>query len=160
MVAPAGMMLSQDPGASLCTFPLGACLGVAIYDPIAKVGGVLHSLLPASSLDPARAASRPGMFLDTGLTALLEGALQLKATRESLQVYVAGAAQIMDDPDFFDIGKSNCDIFHSLLQQRGVKVHAQNVGGRTNRSMELILATGEVRLRFSGQSEPTPLCKP
>jgi len=160
IVVPGGWLLSRDSTASLCTFPLGACLGIAIYDPVAKVGGLLHSLLPASSLDPKRAASRPGMFLDTGLTALLDGAQRLKATRKSLRVFVAGAAQIIDETALFNIGKINCDILPQLLRQLGVKLHAQNVGGRTNRSMELILATGEVLLKFSGQTASMLLCKP
>jgi chemotaxis protein CheD len=160
MVGLAGFEVSQDPDVMLCTLPLGACLGIAIYDPKVKVGGVLHCLLPASSLDPKRAASHPGMFVDTGLEALLARAQQLNATRKNLRVFVAGAAQILDEHPFFSIGKSNFDILAGLLAQQGVGVYAQRVGGRTNCSMELTLATGEVRLKYSGQAEPQTLCKP
>ena len=72
MVGMADLMISQDQSFVLCTFPLGACLGIAVYDPVVKVGGLLHSMLPDSSIDPKRAAARPGMFLDTGLALLLE----------------------------------------------------------------------------------------
>jgi chemotaxis protein CheD len=159
MVGMAGLEVSQDPNVLLCTLPLGACLAIAIYDPKVKVGGVLHSLLPASSMDPERALIRPGMFLDTGLEELLARAQRLHATRENLRVFVAGAAQIMDEQPPFDIAKSNCDILPELLAQKGVEIYAQKLGGRTNCSLELILATGEVRLKFSGQTEPQMLCK-
>ncbi len=77
IVGMADLMVSQDPNLILCTFPLGACLGIAIYDPVVKVGGLLHSMLPDSSIDPKRAAARPGLFLDTGLALLLEYAFNL-----------------------------------------------------------------------------------
>ena len=160
MVGLAGLEVSQDPGIMLCTLPLGAGVGLAIYDPKARVGGLLHSLLPASSLDPQRAANHPGMFLDTGLEALLAHAQRLNATRPNIRVFVAGAARIMDENPLFDIGKSNGDVLGELLAQQGVELYARQVGGRTDCSMELTLATGEVRLRFSGQAGTQALCKP
>src|ERR1700728_1647232 len=105
MVGLADLAVSHDPNVVLSTYPLGACLGIAIYDPVAKVGGLLHSLLPASSIDPKRAADRPGMFLDTGLAALVWRARELGAKTENLQVFVAGGAQIMDETTPFNIGK-------------------------------------------------------
>jgi chemotaxis protein CheD len=160
MVGLAGFEVSQDPNVLLCTSPLGACLAIAIYDPKVKVGGVLHSLLPASRLAPDRAVSCPGMFLDTGLKALFARARQLNATKENLRVFVAGAAQIMDESPGFNIAKSNCDMLGELLAEQGVRVYARAVGGRTNCSLELTLATGEVRVKYSGRAEPKTLCKP
>ena len=156
----AGLAVSQDPNVSLCTAPLGAGLGVAIYDPTVKVGGLLHSLLPSSSMDPGRAASCPAMFIDTGLTALLAAAQQLNATRENLRVCVAGAAQIMDHTSFFNPGKCNYDSLTELLPQLGIKVYAEDVWARNNCSMELDLATGGVLLRYTGQATTKTLCKP
>ena len=159
LVGPAGMAVSANPDALLFTSPLGACLGVAVYDPATKVGGLMHSLLPDSSLDPQRAAQRPGMFLDTGLAALLSGVRELRAKAENLQVYVAGGAQILDDSSVFDIGKIQADSLTRLLGQLGFEIYAQSLGGRTNCSMELALATGDVRLRYCGESTTTRLCR-
>lgn len=159
MVGLADLAVSQDPTVSLCTSPLGACLAVAVYDPVVKVGGLLHSLLPSSSIDPRRAAHRPAMFLDTGLAALFMRLDILKARKENLQTSVAGAAQIMDDSDFFNIGQRNFQQLTELFAQQGMKIDAQDVGGNTNCSMELFLATGEVRLKYSGQPVAKTLCK-
>jgi chemotaxis protein CheD len=156
----ADLMVSQDPGLILCTFPLGACLGIAVYDRVVKVGGVLHSMLPDSNIDPKRAAARPGMFLDTGLALLLEYAGNLKAKKEDLLVYVAGASEVMDETACFNIGKRNYAVLAGLLARHGVKIHAEDIGGLANRSMQLNLATGEVRLKFSGQAKMKSLCKP
>lgn len=159
MVGPASMAISQDQTLSLCTYPLGACLGIAIYDPVAKVGGVLHSLLPSSDFDPARALTSPGMFIDAGLETLMTAAHQLDASNENIRLCVAGAAQIMDNQMFFNVGKSNYEMLNQLLPSLGLKIHAENVGGRASCSLELILATGEVQLKFSGQPTATVLCK-
>lgn len=160
MVKLAGLEVSKDAEGSLCSLPLGACLGVAIYDPIAKVGGMLHSLLPSSSHDPFRAALRPGLFLDTGLNALLDGMRQIGAKRENLRMFAAGAAEMIDESPVLNIGRSNQKMLDGLLERLGLKIHAQALGGKTNCSMEMFLATGLVRLKYSGDSTLKTLCSP
>jgi chemotaxis protein CheD len=160
IVGMADLMVSHDPNLILCTFPLGACLGVAIYDPLTKVGGLLHSMLPDSTIDAKRAAARPGMFLDTGLARLLEHAGNLKAKKENLQVYIAGAGEILDETACFNVGKRNCAVLKELIAKHGMRITAEDVGGLTNRSMQLDVATGEVRLKFSGEARMRTLCKP
>jgi chemotaxis protein CheD len=159
-VSLADLVVTKDPQAMLCTLPLGVGIGIAIYDPQARVGGVLHSILPSSSLDPEWAADRPGMFLDTGLQLLLSRAAELHAKTENLQVVAAGAAQIIDESPAYNIGKSNFDTLGGLLSQLGVQIHAHEVGGKTNCSLELVVSTGEVRLRYCGQPKHKTLCKP
>jgi chemotaxis protein CheD len=159
MVGMADLMVSQDRSLILCTFPLGACLGIAFYDPVVRVGGVLHSMLPDSSLDPKRAAARPGMFLDTGVALLLEKVTKLTAKAENLVVSVAGGSEVMDETTCFNIGKRNYSVLHGLLAGKGLKIHAEDVGGLNNRAMQLDLATGEVRLKISGQARLKTLCK-
>jgi chemotaxis protein CheD len=156
----ADLAVSQDPTVLLCTSPLGACLGIAIYDPTVKAGGLLHCLLPDSTLDPRRAAAQPGLFLDTGMKALLERAGKLKATRENMRVFVAGAAQIMDEMTLLNIGRFNSDFLAQLLSRLGLNVCGESLGGRTSCSMELAVGTGKVQLRFCGQAAPKTLCKP
>lgn len=160
LVGMAELAVSREPGVLLSTLPLGSCLGIGIYDPIVKVGGILHSLLPSSSLDPRRAEANPGMFLDTGLQMLFVKARQLNASMDNIRVIVTGAAEMLDESPEFNIGRSNCNALGQLLSQLGVEVYAQYVGGKTDCSMELAVATGEVRLKFSGQDEPKILCRP
>jgi chemotaxis protein CheD len=160
LVGMADFAVIQNQSTLLCTHPLGSCLGVGIYDPVAKVGGVLHSLLPESQIDPPRAAARPGMFLDTGVAAMLAQAGQLGAKMENLSVCVAGGARILDETSYFNIGHRNFEVLTGLLAGLGLKLHAQEVGGLSNRSLQLNTATGEVRLKISGQGKLKVLCKP
>jgi chemotaxis protein CheD len=160
LVGMADFVVIQDQNMLLCTHPLGSCLGLGIYDPVAKIGGVLHSLLPESEIDPARAVARPGMFIDTGLAAMLVRAKQLGAKLENLTVTVAGGARILDETSYFNIGHRNFEVLTELLAGLGLKLHAQEVGGLSNRAMQLNVVTGEVRLKISGQGKMKVLCKP
>ena len=140
--------------------PLGAGLGVAVHDPVAKVSGLWHCLLPSSSIDPARAAAQPMLFVDTGLARLLSRVYELGATRESLLVYVAGGGGIMDNSACFNIGQRNYAALEEELSRAGLSVHAGDVGGYSNRTIRIQAATGRVSVKLSGQAEEKPLCKP
>jgi len=70
---------------------LGSCIAVAIYDAVAGVAGMLHFMLPESSIDPDRARERPYMFADTGIPRLFRAAYQRGAEKERIMVRVAAA---------------------------------------------------------------------
>jgi chemotaxis protein CheD len=160
LVGMADVLVVHNQNAILRTPPLGACLGISIYDPRARVSGVLHSMLPDSGIDPARAASRPGMFLDSGLAAMLTEAGKLGAKLENLSVCVAGGARILDETSYFNIGHRNFEVLTRLLKELGLELQGRDVGGLSNRSMQLNAVTGEVRLKVSGQPKMKVLCKP
>ena len=61
------MKVSNKPGDVLVTYSLGSCIGVVLWDPVAKVGGLLHYMLPDSSLDKDKAQDKPFMFADSGI---------------------------------------------------------------------------------------------
>lgn len=151
VVGIADLAASSSQNAELATYSLGSCIGVSIYDPVVKVGGLLHVMLPDSAIDPAKAAAQPAMFMDTGLPALFRAAYQLKADKHRVHICVAGGAQIMDATGFFNIGRRNYEALICILKQHGLRIQAEHVGGLVSRSMYLNIATGEVRLKISGQ---------
>ena len=71
------MISCNDAGADLVTHSLGSCIGVTAYDPVRKVGGLLHLMLPDSSIDATKAAKHPFMFADTGLPRLFHAVYAL-----------------------------------------------------------------------------------
>jgi chemotaxis protein CheD len=146
------LAVSNHPKALLTTYSLGSCLGVAIYDPVARAGGLLHAMLPDSSINPARAAERPGMFVDTGVAALFRACYQLRADKRRLRICLAGGAQFMDKTNFFNIGLRNYQQCKDILRQHGLPIAAEQVGGWVSRTIQLNIKTGEVRLRTSGQT--------
>ena len=153
------LAVSNNPALVLATYSLGSCIGVTIYDPVTRVGGLLHFMLPDSSINPAKAARQPAMFADTGVPALFRAAYQMKAEKHRIQICLAGGAQVMDSSGFFGIGVRNYSTVAALLDQHCLKVQAKEVGGLVSRTVSLNVATGEVRLKVSGRTEDFVLCK-
>ncbi len=153
IVGMADMQISNDPSAVLVTYSLGSCIGISIYDPVEKVGGMLHYMLPEAKLDPVKARQRPFMFADTGIPLLFKSSYELGAKKQRLQVKVAGGSQILDDNGYFNIGKRNYAAMRKLLWRNNVMVAAEDVGGNVNRTMFLNLEDGAVHLKISGKTE-------
>ena len=154
----AEMAVSNNPSAILTTYALGSCIGVVLYDPVVRVGGLLHAMLPDSTIDPAKAQAHPGMFVDTGMPALLRGACQMRADRRRLQIYVVGGARIMDDQNLFNIGGRNVAAFAEWLRLEDLHVSAEQVGGQVNRTVSLTIGTGRTTLKVSGVTQEVVLC--
>jgi chemotaxis protein CheD len=157
VVGVGGLAVSNDQNIILTTYSLGSCLGITIYDPVCRAGGLLHAMLPDSTINSAKAAERPAMFVDTGIAALLRAVFALKAVKSHMQICVAGGAQFLDKSGFFNIGHRNYDSLTKLLSQQGLSIDAEDVGGLVSRTVNLHLHTGEVRLKSSGQGGETIL---
>lgn len=142
---------SADSQVVLTTYSLGSCIGVALYDPVAHVGGMLHFQLPSSSIDPQRAAQNPLMFADTGMERLLAQMAALGGQKRRMRVKLAGGAQMLNDGELFNIGRRNHAAIRKVLWQHGLFIDGENVGGSSPRNMYLAVADGAVSLRLDGQ---------
>src|SRR5687768_10744511 len=113
----ADMKISAKPDDSLITYALGSCLGITAYDPVAKVGGMIHIMLPLSSVNPQKAKENPFMFVDTGVPELFRACYKAGAVKQRLVVKVAGGASTHqnDKEDQFQIGKRNFLMLRKLL---------------------------------------------
>ena len=145
--------VSADPQSVLVTYALGSCIAVMIHDPVAGVGGLLHFMLPESSLDRTKAEAKPYMFADTGIPLLFRSAYQLGADKGRLVVSAAGGAQMMDPQGVFNIGKRNHVSMRKILWKAGVLVHAEDIGGMSSRTVRLEVSTGRVLLRGAGERD-------
>lgn len=154
VVGIAELAVSADPGATIITYALGSCLGLCIYDPVAKVGGMLHPMLPTSHLDPVRARTNPERFVDSGVPALFKACYQLGARKDRLVVKVAGGARIAASgrEDTFQIGKRNFIAVKKLLWKNGVLLKGQDVGGSKSRTVSLRVADGVVVVKSGTES--------
>jgi len=145
------MKISGDPSAEIVTHSLGSCIGLAVYDPVARVGGLLHYMLPDSSIAPEKAKANPLMFADTGIPRLFRSCYEFGASKGRMLVKVAGGGQIMDEEGVFDIGKRNYAALRKILWRNNVLITSEDVGGTVNRTVRLVVATGEVFLKVSGK---------
>jgi chemotaxis protein CheD len=145
--------LSNDASEVLATYALGSCIAVAVHDPVAGVGGLLHFMLPDSTIDRAKAQQNPWMFADTGMALLFRQALLMGANKRRLKVWAAGGAQMVDDKGVFEIGKRNCLALRKLLWKAGLLLHAEAVGGAVHRTVRLEVGAGRFWLRAGAGGE-------
>lgn len=153
IVGVSDMKVSNDISSTLVTYSLGSCIGVAIYDPVAKVGGLLHFMLPESSLDEAKARINPFMFADTGIPRLFKSTYQLGADKKRMRVVVAGGSNVLDQSGFFNIGNRNQMAVRKIFHRNNVIVDYSDIGGSSNRTIKMAIKSGEIWLNISGQGE-------
>ena len=153
IVGVSDMKVSNEPGSVLITYSLGSCIGITIYDPVVKVGGLLHFMLPESSLDLEKAKKNPYMFADSGIPLLFKSAYKLGAKKQRMKVIVVGGSQILDQKGFFNIGKRNNMAARKMLHKNNVIISYNNVGGNCNRTVKLSINDGSLGLKISGQGE-------
>jgi len=151
--------ISRTPEDVLITYALGSCVAVAIYDPVAHVGGLLHYMLPESAIDPAKARTQPYMFADTGIPLLFRSSYEQGADKKRLVVAIAGGAQVMDEAGIFNIGKRNALALRKILWKAGVLIDGESIGGSVSRTVRLEMGTGRVWLRTEGLQEMEMLSK-
>ncbi|HUX06027.1 MAG TPA: chemotaxis protein CheD [Acidobacteriota bacterium] len=147
------MKVSNKPGDALVTYSLGSCVGVTLYDPIAGVGALLHSMLPLSKIDRRKAEARPFMFVDTGVTQMLQTVFDLGAQRSRLIVKVAGCASLLDDKKLFKIGERNYTVLRKILWKNNILITAEDVGGTISRTMHLYMADGRTTIKSGGNEK-------
>ena len=145
------MGISTEPGETLITYSLGSCVGLSLYDSVAGIGGLIHSMLPLSKIDPDKAGRSPCMFVDTGVPALLNAMFALGAQKKNLVAKVAGGSHIMDDKGIFNIGERNYTILRKLLWKNNILVSGEDVGGSVPRTMSLQMDSGKTILKISGR---------
>jgi chemotaxis protein CheD len=150
VVRVADMVASNDSGAELVTYSLGSCLGVTVYDPVRKAGGLLHLMLPNSAINPRRAETEPYMFVDTGVPRLFKTVYALGGERSRVIVKVAGGAEFLDPNRTFNIGERNYGQLRALLERNGYSIQAEDVGGTWSRTMRLDLSSGRVTISSPG----------
>ncbi|PKN75518.1 MAG: chemotaxis protein CheD [Deltaproteobacteria bacterium HGW-Deltaproteobacteria-10] len=134
----------------IITYALGSCIGIVVYDPVVKIGGMLHYMLPESSLDQNKAKENPEMFADTGIPLLFKSCYKLGADKKRMIVKAAGGASILDDTNFFRIGQKNIMAMRKIFWKNNVMIDKEDTGLNYNRTVRLEISTGKVLVRGSG----------
>jgi chemotaxis protein CheD len=138
---------------TLVTHALGSCLGLMIYDPVARVGGLLHAMLPQAKINPEKAETNPLMFVDTGVPALFEKVYALGGEKGRLIVKAAGCARPLQSGEMFRIGERNYTVLRKMLWKNNVLLAAEAVGGTVSRTVYFDLSNGTVSVCCGGAKE-------
>lgn len=140
--------VSGTPGDLIVTHALGSCIAVCIWDPVVKVGGLLHFLLPESKLNPERARQQPASFADTGIPLLFQTAYAKGLDKKRSRVRLVGGAEVvgLSGIGTLNVGKRNLLIARQILWRNGVLVEGEATGGSIPRSVTLRVADGGVEV--------------
>jgi chemotaxis protein CheD len=143
--------VSNDADDVLITYSLGSCIGVVMYDPAAKVGGMIHYMLPLSKISPDKAKTKPAMFADTGITLLLNKVFRMGADKKHLIVKAAGGSELLDQNKIFNIGERNYLILRKIMWKNNILIKSADVGKNASRTMKLEMATGRVTIKTANR---------
>lgn len=138
--------VTSDPDVVLATI-LGSCVSACLQDPVAKIGGMNHFLLPGD-LDDAEVGERLGVH---AMELLINALLSAGATRRRLQAKVFGGANL--NMGLADIGGSNATFARQFLRREGITVVAECLGGRLGRRVQFWPVTGRARRSFLAASD-------
>lgn len=131
------------------TSGLGSCVGVVLYDESKQIAGLIHVMLPDSSLGRSDAVN-VAKFADTGIKALIE-LLKLEGVHAfKLKAKIAGGAQMFQftsDKDSMRIGPRNVEAVKVELQKNSIPLVAEDTGGNSGRTIEFDPITSKLNIR-------------
>lgn len=150
----ADMQLTRMEGI-LITYALGSCVGVSFYDPVIKLGALLHVMLPeVGTMDRTNIFK----YADTGILETVRKMAAFGADKRRIIAKIAGGAkmfEIQGDSNFGNIGMRNVESVKSILRNNGISLRAEDTGANYARTMLMDVATGIVTIRTFGKKELT-----
>jgi chemotaxis protein CheD len=134
---------------------LGSCVGLALYDRVARLGGLAHIVLP----DSRGAADHPGKFADTAIPAMIaeiERQLQIKARGRLVAKVVGGACMFATagtQNPAMNIGQLNQEAVERILGELRIPIVGRDLGGGSGRHLTFDTSSGIVAIRIPGGGE-------
>ena len=150
VVGVADLQASTAPDARIVTYALGSCIAVTLFDPVAKIGGMLHFMLPRPSTE-TDGELNPCLYASSGVPLLLRQLGVLGAERARLVGCAVGAAEILDDGGLWAIGQRNQAALRELIHEERLFVAAEDLGGHDVRNVMLDVGSGTVVVRVRAQ---------
>lgn len=137
----------------LMTAGLGSCIGICVHDPIQKVGGMAHIMLPTAG---SASGGNPAKYADTAMDLLVTEILRLGASKSRLRAKMAGGAQMFSfpgKPPVLKIGDRNAEQVIVELKRLGIPLLVSDVGGSFGRTIHFDVGTGDLKVRTINHGE-------
>jgi chemotaxis protein CheD len=142
---PGAIFLSPEP--YIITTILGSCVAICLYDPVLKIGGINHYMLPLWN-GQGLASPRYG---NIAIKKLIENIEALGSSRSNIKAKVFGGAEIIStNISQFMIGERNISIAKDILHEEKIHIVASSVGGKIGRKIIFDTYSGEVRQKYVG----------
>lgn len=152
-VGMADLKVCKSPD-GLTTLGLGSCVGVALRDPITKVGGLLHAMLPDSTVIKNNTCVEK--FVDSGLEELVKQMVKAGANKSRLEAKLAGGAQMFAfqrNSDLVKVGARNAEAARKKLSAMRIKLLAEDTGLNYGRTVIYYPETGIYVIKAVGKPE-------
>lgn len=152
VVGIADMKICRGPG-KLITYALGSCIGICFYDPMIRLGGMVHIMLP-NNMESGN--SNVFKYADTGIPATLRKMEVFGGVRARMVCKIAGGARMFEvqgNNSIGNIGQRNIETVKRVLAKEGIRVAREDVGLNYARTLLLDAETGTVVVRSFGRKE-------
>lgn len=139
---------------SITTLGLGSCVGIALRDPVTKIGGLAHIMLPDSTT--IRNNSNIPKFADTGIEELVKQVTRRGANRTRLVAKIAGGAQMFgfnSNSEMVRVGERNVQATKKKLAELRIPILAEDTGKNFGRTVIFYPETGDFVIRAVGKPE-------
>ncbi len=139
----------------ITTLGLGSCVGIALRDPVTKIGGLAHVMLPDSKAIKDGHLNIP-KFADTGIEELVRRMEALGAKRSRMVAKIAGGAmmfQFQSRQDSMQVGDRNVAATKEKLRQLRIPILAEETGANYGRTVTFYPETGDFVIRSVGKPE-------
>lgn len=147
-IADSAIVSSPD---RLITMGLGSCIGIAIYDRVKKIAGLVHIMLPDSK--QFKNIVNPLKYADLGIESLVNQMIENGCRKENMTAKIAGGASMFNFPDkkiISDIGKRNSLAVVEIINKLSIPIIGQEVGGNKGRTMIFESEDGSVLIKSIG----------
>lgn len=149
----ADLKVGQAP-ATLISYGLGSCMGISVYDPQKKIGGLLHIMLSDST--QSKSTENPAKFADTGIPLLIKEVVAAGAVKRRLVAKMAGGAQMFafaNATDVMKVGERNAVATKEILKKMGIPILAEDTGGTRGRTVSIDLNNGDYFVKTVDKGE-------
>ncbi len=149
------LKVGNRKGQVLVCYGLGSCIGLALFDRVARVGSMVHVVLPDSRLSRGN-DRQPGKFADTAVQVAIEEMVKLGAVTTRIQARAAGGARMLNVAGAgskLDIGARNIEAVRAALKREGIPLTAEDTGGNYGRTLQLFVETGRLMVSTVGRGE-------
>lgn len=139
---------------SITTLGLGSCVGIAVRDPVTKIGGLAHVMLPDSS--SIRSITNIPKFADTGIEELIKRVVAKGANRRRLVAKIAGGAQMFafqSKNEMVRVGERNVQASKKKLAELQIPILAEDTGKNFGRTVIFYPETGDFVIRAVGKPD-------
>ncbi len=132
----------------LITRGLGSCVGITLYDPVQKTGGMAHAMLP--DIDRAVANVNPLRFVNYVIKVMVEELEKCGCLRKNLEAKLFGGAHMfgfLSSESVLNVGDKNAEMSKAILTEMGINILVNETGGTFGRTITLNLENGKVLIK-------------